>query len=335
MNSRVIAAAAFVLVAIAALAVACGGDGNGDGDEAGIRTRQGLGVAALAVGADRGGETGDRQDAFGTPEPGAPPSDASVGVDRGGAGFAAPDIFPYPFSPLQQSQDGITVQGYGSAAVTADSAILELYFGGKATGVEPVPRDGQSEPGSSGGGTPAEPAPQLALQAQQITEADLKPVVDAIVAAGVSAGDVEVIITPYYGDPYYGGSATIRATVRNVGSVDAVVQAATAAAAGLTDISMQGTNISYTVSDCAALERAAMEAAVADARDRATSFASVLGVGLGSVAGASNYSSSLYGGSPCDSQFIGPYPLGGIAYAEGQTPDVQLFATVTITFNIQ
>ena len=56
---------------------------------------------------------------------------------------------------------------------------------------------------------------------------------------------------------------------------------------------------------------------------------------LGDVAGASNYSSSLYGGSPCDSQFIGPYPLGGIAYAEGQTPDVQLMATVTITFNIQ
>jgi hypothetical protein len=58
-------------------------------------------------------------------------------------------------------------------------------------------------------------------------------------------------------------------------------------------------------------------------------------VGLGDVAGASNYSSSLYGGSPCDSNFTGPYPLGGIAYAEGQTPDVQLFATVSITFAIQ
>ena len=248
--------------------------------------------------------------------------------------MVAPDIFPFPYAPLQQSQDGITVQGFGSAAITADSAILELYFGGKATGVEPAQRD-SSEPGSSGGGFYGEAQPELALQAQQITEADLQPVVDAIVAAGVPAGDVEVIVTPYYGDPYYGGSATVRATVGNVDSVDAVVKAATDAAAGLADITMQGTNVSYTVSDCAALERAAMEAAVKDARERATSFAGVLGVGLGDVAGASNYSSSLYGGSPCDSNFTGPYPLSGIAYAEGQTPDVQLMATVTITFNIQ
>ena len=107
------------------------------------------------------------------------------------------------------------------------------------------------------------------MQAQQITEADLKPVVDAIVAAGVPAADVEVIVTPYYGDPTYGGSATVRATLSNVDAVDAV-------------------------------EKAATEAAVEDARDRATNFAGVLGVGLGDVAGASNYSSSLYGGSPCD-----------------------------------
>jgi uncharacterized protein YggE len=326
MKTRVFAAAVVVLIALAALAVACGGDG--DGKETGIRTRQGLGVAALAAGADIGAEAGDSRD--GTAVPGAPAAD--TGVSKGGTGFAAPDIFPY--SPLQQSQDGITVQGYGSAAITADSAILEFYFGGKVDGVEPAQRD-SSEPGSSGGGTSAEPAPQLAVQAQQITEADLKPVVDAIVAAGVPAADVEVIVTPYYGDPSYGGSATVRATVGNVDSVQAVVKAATDAGAGLGDITMQGTNVSYTVSDCAALEKAATEAAVQDARDRATNFAGVLGVGLGDVAGASNYSSSLYGGSPCDSQFIGPIPLGGIAYAEGQTPDVQLMATVTITFSIQ
>ena len=326
MNTRFIAAGALVLIAVVALAVACGGDGNGK--ETGIRTRQGLGVAALAAGAGAGrtAEGGDSQaDTGGAAVPGAPSKDAGVG-------FVAPDYFPY--APLQQSQDGITVQGYGSAAVTADSAILELSFGGKATGVEPAQRD-SSEPGSSGGGSSGEAQPQLALQVQQITEADLKPVVDAIVAAGVPAADVEVIVTPYYGDPSYGGSATVRATVRDIGKVDAVVAAANDAASGLTDISLFGTNVSYTVADCAALERSATEAAVADARDRATNFAGVLGVGLGDVAGASNYSSSLYGGSPCDSQFIGPVPLGGIAYAEGQTPDVQLFATVTITYAIR
>ena len=331
MKTRVIVAAVVALIALAALAVACGGDG--DGKETGIRTRQGMGVAAVAAGADFGAETADKQGGAGTAVPGAPAADSTIS-----RGFAAPDVFPYPYSPLQQSQDGITVQGYGSAAITADSAILEFYFGGKVDGVEPAQRDssepGSSGSGSSGGGTYAEPAPQSALLVQQITEADLKPVVDAIVAAGVAAADVEVIVTPYYGDPYYGGSATVRATLSNVDAVDAVVKAATSASIPAT-ISFSGTNVSYTVSDCAALERAAMDAAVKDARDRATNFAGVLGVGLGAVAGASNYSSSLYGGSPCDSQFIGPIPMGGIAYAEGQTPDVQLMATVTITFNIQ
>src|SRR3989304_399346 len=71
--------------------------------------------------------------------------------------------------------------------------------------------------GGGGGAPSADPAPQLALQAQQITEADLQPVVDAIVAAGVPAGDVEVIVTPYYGDPYYGGGAPVPAPVGDGG----------------------------------------------------------------------------------------------------------------------
>ena len=337
MKSRVIAVGVVALITAAALAAACGGGGKGNGQEAGIRTRQGLGVAALAAGASRTSETA-RQAAQGSPVPGAPSVDTGVGVGKGGGGDVAPDFYPYP--TLQQSQTGITVQGFGSATVTADSAIVEFYFGGKATGVVPQPSRDSSVPGSSGSGSAsaggAEPQSAPATPAQQqITEAALKPVVDAIVATGVARTDVEVIVTPYYGEPAYGGSATIRATVRKVASVDAVVQAATKAAAGLTDISMQGTNVSYTVSDCAALEKAAMEAAVKDARERGTNFAGVLGVGLGDVAGASNYSSSLYGGSPCDSNFTGPYPMGGIAYAEGQTPDVQLMATVTITFNIK
>ena len=324
MKTRVIAAVAVVLIAVAAIAVACGGDGSGD--ETGIRTRQGLAVAALAAGAERNAEAADSQDGTGAAVPGAPSAD--TGVSKGGTSFVAPDFYPHP--TLQESQNGITVQGFGSAEITADAAVLEFYFGGK-TGVEPAARD-SSEPGSSGSGSA--PESELAPVAQQITEADLQPVVDAIVAAGVPAGDVEVIVTPYYGDPTYGGSATVRATLSNVDAVDAVVKAATSASIPAT-ISFSGTNVSYTVSDCAALEKAAMEAAVKDARDRATNFAGVLGVGLGDVAGASNYSSSLYGGSPCDSNFTGPYPLGGIAYAEGQTPDVQLMATVTITFNIR
>jgi len=320
------------LVALAAiLAAACGGDGASD--EAGIRVEKGLSVAALAAAAQAGeeteGQSGDAGLVAGTPAP-----DAATGIERGGS--IAPDIAPLPFPSLQESQTGVTVQGFGSASVDADSAALELYFGGEAIGIEPMPEPdrGSTEPSSGSGAAPSPPEVEALGEAQPITEADLQPVVDAIAAQGVSRADIEVIVEPTYGDPYYGGSATIRVTVRNVDALEGIVDAATEAASGLENISLGGSNVSYTVSDCASLEQAAMQAAVEDARERGRSFASALGVGLGAVVGAS-HSSYSPSGSPCDSGFGGPYPLGGIAYAEGQSPEVQLVATVTITFAIQ
>jgi len=317
---------------VMALAAACGGDG-GD-EEPGIRTQKGLSVAALAAGAQAGEETeglgGDAGLVAGVPAP-----DAAIGIERGGV--IAPDFAPYPYPSLQESQTGVTVQGFGSASVDADSAVLDLYFGGRyGDGIEPLPEPalpGETEPGSRGA-APSPPEVELLGEAQEITEADLQPVVDAIAAQGVSRADIEVVVEPSFGDPYYGGSATIRVTVRNVDALEGIAEAASEAASGLEDIYFSGSSVSYTVGDCASLEQAAMEAAVEDARQRGQSFASALGVGLGAVVGASHSSYSPFG-SPCDSDLGGSYPLDGVAYAEGQSPEVQLIATVTITFAIQ
>lgn len=326
MKTKVILLAAIALLASLPLAAACGGDGGG-GDEAGIRTDKGLSVAAFAAGAGGGGEEADGLSGDVGVATGAPAPQADVGIERVVA--FPPDIAPFP--SLQESQTGITVQGFGSASVDADSALLELYFIGEFIGIGPVPEPapGQTEPGFGEGVAPRPPEVQPIGEGQEITEADLQPVVDAIVAQGVSRDDIEVIVAPYYG-----GSANIRVTVGDVDALEGIVDAATEAASGLEGISFGGSSVSYTVSDCAALEQAAMRAAVDDARERGQSFASVLGVGLGSIVGASHSSYSPFG-SPCDSGLGGPYPLGGVAYAEGQSPEVQLIATVTITFAIQ
>lgn len=327
-----------LLIALAALAAilaaACGGDGGGE--QVSIRTQKGLGVAALVANAQAEEEETDDESGAAPAAPATPVRDTAVGTGR--SDLVAPEFAPYPYLALQESQTGITVQGFGSATADADSAVLELYFGGTYAyreGIEPVPEpdSGQSEP-SSGGVAPSTPETDLLQQAQPITDADVQPVVDAIAAQGVSADDIEVIVQPSYGDPYYGGSATIRVTIRNVDALEGIVSAASEAASGLENISFNGSGVSYTVSDCAALELAAMQAAVEDARERGQTFASALGVGLGAVVGASHYSYSP-SGSPCDAGASGPYPLGGIAYAEGQSPEVQLVATVTVTFAIQ
>lgn len=349
MNPKPFALLIALAALVAVLAVACGDDGGGE--EAGIRTQKGLSVAALAAGAQGGEEADDLSGGGGLPI-GAPAPKADMGVER--SNLLSPEMAPVPYQSLQESQTGVTVQGYGSASVDADSAVLELYFGGefiddieRPMPVEEMdavePEAGEAEPGFEESSSEAGDSSDTvrlgdpgtrSFRAQEITEADLQPVVDAIVAKGVSADDVEVIVESSYGDPYYGGSATVRVMVDNVDALEGIADAATEAASGLEDISFNWSNVYYSASDCAALEQAAMEAAVDDARQRGQSFASALGVGLGAVVGASHYSYSPYG-SPCDSDFGGPYPLEGISYAEGQSPEVQLVATVTITFTIQ
>jgi uncharacterized protein YggE len=326
-----LAAAALVLLA------ACGGGDNDDGggSSSGIRTQKGLAVAAIteALAASSGQEAETAETA---PVPAAERQASGGGFTTIGRDSAiTSDSMRYGGAPLlQQSVNGVTVQGYGSATAPADAAIVEFYFSrnGPVTDIS----SGRAEPGFSGGG--AEPVvPDAAPDAQEvapITEADLQPVIDGIVGAGVPRDKVQFVGQPYF-DKFY-SSATLRVTIDNVESVDAVVKAGNDAAAGLagSGIVVNGTNVSYTVNDCTALEEAAMNAAVEDARERGEVFARSLGVGIGGVSGASNY--SYFGGTPCDPGFYpGPYPLGGITYAQGQPREVQVIANISVTYAIQ
>jgi Protein of unknown function (DUF541) len=328
MRYRYIAGGLLAVVALSAL-VACGG-GDEDGETSGIRTQKGLAVAALAEGLAASEEESAASDAAAplAPQAGGQAGTSEVAQQSLDAGFGR-DVGSFGGAPLlQQGADGLTVQGFGSATANADSAIVEFYFSRN----DPVAdgSSGRAEPGSAGGAEPALAPDQQ--EVQQITEAELQPVIDAIVAAGVPREEIQFVGQPYF-DKFY-SSATLRATVSNVDSVDAVVQAANNASAGLAGIVNNGTNVSYTVNDCAALEEAAMRVAVEDAGERAAVFARALGVGVGAVTGASNY--SYFGGTPCDPGFYpGPYPLGGITYAQGQPREVQVIANIGVTYAMQ
>jgi uncharacterized protein YggE len=326
------------LAALSLLLAACGGDDDGPDEDVMpmIRTEKGLAVAAVGSGFDprlQGGEA----DAETARQAGMQPAAAPV------PGFADTDMatdsvgrLSMGYAPaLQQGGDGITVQGYGTASADADSAVAEFYFfsGG---GVEPVPApDGTTSRGNSGAGSAPGSEPDIDLQQQEvppITEASLQPVIDALTGAGVQRDDIEFIGQSYFDK--FSASAALRATIGDLNTLDPAVQAATNAAANLGGIQLQSTNISYTVSDCTALEQAAMQAAVEDAGDRAAVFAQTLGVGLGTVTGASHYSYSPYGGTACGESIAGPYPLGGIPYAESGSRTVQVFANISVTYAI-
>jgi uncharacterized protein YggE len=293
---------AAVVLILTILLAACGGGQGGDGE---IRTDKGLGVGLLAVNAERvregAGQADQRQS--GAPVPVETPGtarDVSTGL-----------------TALQTAAEGITVSGYGVATANADLAIAEFYFGPYAVPVSPEePRSGTNSP---------------AAFAAPIDESDLQPVIDAIVAAGVPRADIEFLSTAYY----YSGSATLRARVSDIGILNRVIEAATTASQSLADVTLQSTGVSYMVQDCAPLERAALEAAVQDAGERATALADVLSVSRGAVVAASDYAYSPFGGSACNIGYVGPYPLGGATYAETQPQEVQVYASVSITYAIQ
>lgn len=304
------------------IAAACGG---GAGPT--VRTQKGLGVGLAAMAASGGQVSQAGSAASGRQIQPTPAYAASK------SGAATGENLAYPQAPVtQQGESGVTVVGYGSASANADNALVELYF--SRYGVTPLPSAvPKTEPSGAAGATGSSAQASQPAVAGPITETDLKPVIDAIAAKGVSRDDIEFIGSSYY-DPYT-STATLRARVRDLGTLDGVVQAAQSAAANLAGITLQNTSVSYTLSDCTALEKAATKAAVDDASSRAKSFAEALGVGLGSLVGASNYSYSPYGGTTCDAGFIGPYPVGGYAYASGQPRTVQLFANVSVTYAIK
>ncbi len=327
-------------IVAAALFAACGGDdsttsnvnGNTSGNQTSqIKTQHGLAVAQLAADFRQTSDTSS-QDAAALPasesSQNGPASAASAANSAKTLGDTTSSINGAP----QAASDGagITGQGYGLASADADSAVVQVYFSSYNYG-SPVPIYAPDASGSA----PIKPDIASPGPVGPITEADLQPVITALTNAGVAAADIEFVGQSYYDS--YSASATLQATIKTLANVDSAVQAAQTAAGNLGAITLQSTNVSYTLQDCAALEKAAMEAAVGDAGERGALLAGALHVGLGSVTGASDYSYSP-SGVPCTSTYYG-YPMYyGVAYDSirangGSTSNtVQVVAQISVTY---
>jgi Protein of unknown function (DUF541). len=335
-------------IAAAALFAACGGSdaSTGGNQTSQIKTQHGLAVAALAADFARSSSSTTNTTANSAAAPAAQ-TGPSGGTSSGGS--AAADISKSAAGSSSlvagapqastSNDTGITVQGYGMATADADSAIVQFYFSNYNNIVPPMPVPMPDANGSSGS-TPSDVKPSIASPGtvSPITQADLQPVINALTNAGVAASDIQFSGQGYY--DMYSSSATLTATIKTLSIVDSAVTAAQSAAANLSNITLQSTNVSYTLQDCKPLESAAMKAAVTDAGERAGLLADALSVKLGNVTGASDYSYSP-AGVPCSSNFYGPYPMPyGIAYdsiKSGGTSSnsVQVVAQISVTYAMQ
>jgi len=160
------------------------------------------------------------------------------------------------------SAEGVTTIGYDMASTPAETATIRFSV-----------IDYNSNPAAQ-------------LSEQQV-RATIQPVIDALVDAGVPEPAMEIIVGPRLVEmaKYEGPAlALIRLEIDQptANRVGEIIAAATSGATAAR-LSLGTTGVLYGIADCAALDRQAREAAIADARSRADRQADLLGIELGEI----------------------------------------------------
>jgi hypothetical protein len=165
---------------------------------------------------------------------------------------------------------GITVLGLGQVEVKPDVAMVRLTVGS----------------GSAFGGSDG--------SVELIDEKELEPVVEALVDAGAPRD--EIYINTYSGFAYgpSEGAALITLKWPRPKEVKEILAAAQRAIRKQTDYNLQQVSVSFGRDDCDGPEEKAMDAALADARERAERLASLSRAKLGRLIAVSEAGSGGY-----------------------------------------
>ena len=187
--------------------------------------------------------------------------------------------------PSPSDRNSLMVIGQGVVKVPADTADIELIFSSK---------DGNDElPGQTSSSSTIRPISSKTAfitdkaQVQQpllpskktLTKASLKPVVDSLVASGVSAENIEVKINNNSSENIAKILVKLEKPTSDI--VQSIVSTAQKATGELDNISIQKVSVNYAVNDCQALQTSAYQSAVKDAQNRAQALATSIGVKLG------------------------------------------------------
>jgi len=107
------------------------------------------------------------------------------------------------------------------------------------------------------------------------------------------------------------------------------------------DVTIQAVNVSYTVSDCQSIEKAAYVAAVNDARNRARALSEALGVTIAEIPSVAEAPFAGFlpsaSSSSCNSQSSLPFPFNGLQepYNPSAPATVQVKKDIFATYAIR
>jgi len=219
--------------------------------------------------------------------------------------FPPPAGMPAPFPPLSSNTppDGITVRGFGSAQVQADTATVTLRL---------FARNGGS-----------------------VDESVIASVVDALVRAGVARGDITT--PPFLNGAAQTTNAAIVATVSNptIAMIQNGVTALAASFPANAKATLSGAEVRLSASNCAPVRAQAQAEAIRQARASAESIARTLGVGVGKVLAVDYSANGFDSGGDC----LYTYSLGLYGNPAFSAPEdylrVRVSSSVTIRYAIR
>jgi uncharacterized protein YggE len=194
------------------------------------------------------------------------------------------------FYPPVSDRHSLMVIGQGVVKVPADTADIELVFSSEDSNNE-LETQPSSLPQTRSISSPTlllnyKTAAESLPAKKSLTKATLQPVVNSLVAKGISADKIQVQISNNSSEDNAkilvrlekptGVSASPPLEVR----VQEIVATANKATSQLENISVKSVGVEYAVNDCQALQSSVYQSAMKDAQSRAQALATAMGVKL-------------------------------------------------------
>ncbi|WDD30676.1 SIMPL domain-containing protein [Nostoc sp. UHCC 0926] len=200
------------------------------------------------------------------------------------------------FYPPASDRHSLMVIGQGVVRVPADTADIELVFssGGSNNNLETQP--------SSLGSVRRISSPILLLNyktaaeslpsKKSLTKATLQPVVNSLVAKGISADKIQVQLNTNSSEN--NAKILVRLEKPTRDRVQEIVATANKSTSEIENLSVKSVGVEYAVNDCQALQSSVYQSAMKDAQSRAQALATAMGVKLGTPSVAEPFYTLFY-----------------------------------------
>lgn len=212
------------------------------------------------------------------------------------------------FYPPASDRHSLMVIGQGVVRVPADTADIELVFSSGASN-DQLQTQPSSLPETRRISSPTlllnyKTAAESLPSKKSLTKATLQPVVNSLVAKGISADKIQVQINANSSEN--NAKILVRLEKPTRDRVQELVATANKATSELENLSVKNVGVEYAVNDCQALQSSVYQSAMKDAQSRAQALATAMGVKLNTPSVAEPFYTLFY--PSCSSKTGVPLP---------------------------